>query len=172
MEKKVGVLLIQGLGNSKVQEAQNIKQQLLQELDLQEPGFSKRIIFTDVDYHTAIQDRQEQLWKRMEVNGLRWNQMRRFCLHYLSDATAYQHHPAVAPNTYWEIHKKIQESLRTLQETAGAEGFLPVVLAGSLGAMIINNYIWDAQKANTCLIMHMSKLRKFGHMKPWSSSSS
>ena len=146
MEKKVGVLLIQGLGNSKVRQAQEIKAQLLQELDRLEPGFSEKVVFKDVDYHTPIQHNQEKLWKRMEANGLRWGQLRSFCLHYLSDATAYQHHPAVAPNTYWETHEKILESLRFLQAEAGPEGFIPVVLAGSLGCMIINNYIWDAQK--------------------------
>lgn len=146
MEKKIGVLLIQGLGNSKVEEAKAIKEQLLQELERNEPGSSRRVIFKDVDYHTAIQSNQEKLWKRMEVHGLRWGAMRRFCLHYLSDATSYQHHPALAPNTYWEIHGKILEALRYLDREAGEAGFIPVVLAGSLGCMIINNYIWDAQK--------------------------
>lgn len=146
MEKKIGVLLIQGLGNSKVKEARKIQQQLLRELDRIEPGFSDKIIFKDVDYHTSIQYNQEKLWKRMAIHGLRWSRMRRFCLHYLSDATSYQHDPSKHPNTYQEIHQKILDSLRFINNVAGEEGFIPVVLAGSLGCMIINNYIWDAQK--------------------------
>ncbi|MEM7654875.1 MAG: hypothetical protein AAF399_02005 [Bacteroidota bacterium] len=146
MEAVIGVLLIQGLGHSKVLDAIKIEAQLRKEVKRISPDLAPNIVFESVDYQTDMQIAQESVWHRMKTASLRWNPLRRFCLHYLSDATAYQHHPDIHKNSYVKTHQVIQDSMQRLQVKAGSRKMIPVVLAGSMGCMVMCNYLWDAQQ--------------------------
>jgi alpha-beta hydrolase superfamily lysophospholipase len=75
--------------------------------------------------------------------------LRKFVVGYIADALAYRQVPNCSGqmgNTYDKIHGVVHEAVTGLKADLG-DGDKPViVIAHSLGSVIMSNYIWDRQK--------------------------
>ncbi|HEU4881644.1 MAG TPA: hypothetical protein VFT45_05345 [Longimicrobium sp.] len=155
MAFKMGVLLIHGMGNQE----RGFAAPMIDELKARvrkAGGDDHQIAFQEVWWAPVLADKEETLLRNMaDGNDLEWMQLRRFVMHSLADAIAYQdtnRGPSTDQiNVYHQVHNKIAEAMKTLRERvrAGADADAPdaplVVIAHSLGCHMISNYIWDVR---------------------------
>ena len=77
---------------------------------------------------------------------LDWRRVREFVVHNFGDAVAYQRDSVREGSAYTAVHRIISSRLRALK-TALADRTAPImVVAHSLGAHMMSNYIWDRQR--------------------------
>jgi len=153
MSFKLGVLLIHGMGSQEAGYANRMIEEL--KLRVQRLGADDRkICFEPVWWAPVLAQRQENLLRYLaDGNDLDWMDLRRFVVHSLADAIAYQDTPTSTDqiNVYREVHQKIAGSMAALRQRieAGAPPNAPdvplVVIAHSLGCHMISNYIWDVR---------------------------
>jgi pimeloyl-ACP methyl ester carboxylesterase len=145
---RLGVLLIHGIGN----QSQRFADRAVADIQgrLRVAGIDPRqVVFQTVWWAPVLTDKEESLLARV-ANGLRWMTLRRFVIHSLADAIAYQKSVTSAEqiDVYTAIHRVIESSMRRLRDVAGRDVPL-VVMAHSLGCHMISNYIWDVRHAET-----------------------
>ncbi|CAH0343817.1 chemotaxis protein [Bacillus sp. CECT 9360] len=148
MYKKLAVAIIHGIGNTTQEFAVDMISMINQEFDkrlhhlVQNP--SSYLIIQPVHWAKVFADREEQLLEDIVVkSGLDFQTLRRFIIHYLGDAIAYQ--PVeTAKHNYQRVHDQIGAHLNILAETAGNEAPL-CVISHSLGSVIASNYFYDLQ---------------------------
>lgn len=102
------------------------------------------IIWKEVSWADILQGRQrEYLDLIRDKTGN--DPARAFVLSALSDAASYRKTADGSVTVYEQIHSRVEHALRELEHDIGPDG--PVlVLAHSLGAHIMSNYIYDLQK--------------------------
>ncbi|HEX6369534.1 MAG TPA: hypothetical protein VF006_11510 [Longimicrobium sp.] len=159
MPFKMGVLLIHGMGNQERGYAAPMIEELKGRVR-RKGGDDHQIAFQEVWWAPVLADKEETLLRNMaDGNDLEWMPLRRFVMHSLADAIAYQdtNRPPTSPdqiNVYRQVHRRIGEAVRTLRERirAGADPAAPevplVVIAHSLGCHMISNYIWDVRDSD------------------------
>ena len=97
----------------------------------------------------AVKQREDDLWRDLaRDHTMRWAEARRFVISHFGDALAYQRLPSQGMDVYRAIHARIRAHLGALREVMGGDRPI-VVIAHSLGSVIVSNYIWDEQKAPT-----------------------
>lgn len=155
MAFKMGVLLIHGMGSQERGYAAPMIQELRDRVR-KKGGDDRQIAFEPVWWAPVLADEEEGLLRRMaDGNDLDWMELRRFVVHSLADAIAYQdtYRPTTEDqiNVYRRVHEKIAWHVRQLRERirfeadpAAPEAPL-VVIAHSLGCHMISNYIWDVR---------------------------
>lgn len=145
MNAKVGILVVHGIG-------------------VQEPGFADDFIEKmeeqladlgiapdEVEWERAfwadlLTFRENRLWADLSRNSdLDWVSVRKFIINVLADAIAYQRVPGKQDDMYRNIHGRIHEHLGKLRTALGSQDRPLVVIAHSLGSVILSNYIWDEQ---------------------------
>jgi hypothetical protein len=143
----IAVLIIHGMGKF--------------DADFYEP-FAKRIrdqfseeekahLFVDGCWWDDItQPMQKHVMQTLPTN-IWWRGLHEFVIDRLGDPVSYlssyfTNAPTVANSDsfYRRIHDRVLESLRRLEASAGSDAHL-MVLAHSLGSVIVTNYRWDAE---------------------------
>jgi hypothetical protein len=144
--KKLGVLIVHGIGNQPSDFATELIEELSERLD--DAGLKPRqIAFRPVWWAPVIQPREDEMWRVMKAGGdLDFQSLRRFVLSSLGDAVAYQQSPGAFNTTYDRIHAFVHGEVQTLRKALGDADKPLVVMAHSLGCAILSNYIWDRQK--------------------------
>lgn len=155
MSFKLGVLLIHGIGSQEAGYANGMIDEL--KARVRKLGADDReICFEPVWWAPVLAQRQENLLRYLaDGNDLDWMALRRFVVHSLADAIAYQDTPTSKDqiNVYQQVHRIIGESMRALRQRlrtampANAPETPLVVIAHSLGCHMISNYIWDVRHA-------------------------
>lgn len=93
-----------------------------------------------------LNTRERDLITQMARGGpLDYTRARRFVVNALGDAVAYRRGPAGGEDVYDDIHTRILHRLRQLRAEVGGTDAPLVVVAHSLGGVIMSDYIWDAQ---------------------------
>ena len=93
--------------------------------------------------------REDELWDELTASHtLRYDRARRFVISSFGDALAYQRMPSQQTDVYRTIHARIREHLGALRDQMGGDKPI-VVLAHSLGSVIVSNFTWDEQKSPT-----------------------
>jgi len=64
---------------------------------------------------------------------------------FFADAIAYQRVPGDHPDMYRQIHQRLHDHLVQLRTALGQQDPPLVIIAHSLGSVIMSNYIWDEQ---------------------------
>ena len=151
MPKKLGVLTVHGMGDQE----RNYAEPMIEELHGRIFGGSVSIDGSDIAWESGywaddIQDKQNQLWGDLSKNpNMSHTKLRRFVVSEMGDAVAYQRVPSAAgvrENYYRKFHDSITHSIENLQAQLG-DGEKPlIIIAHSLGSVIMSNYIWDAQR--------------------------
>jgi hypothetical protein len=114
---------------------------------------SSEVTFDTIYWADVLSGAEDKLWDRVKgTHDLDFTKLRRFVVNALGDSIAYQPlrndaDPNVK-NVYRLIHERIGESLKTLAAKAGPKTPL-VILAHSLGSVIISNYLWDLWKPSS-----------------------
>ena len=94
-----------------------------------------------------LHGRQTDYLKRARARErLDWNWLRKWVVQVIGDPEAYQRIEGAPASTYERIHQRIADAAERLRNRVGAPDRPLVVLAHSLGAHVMSNYIWDVQK--------------------------
>ncbi len=148
MSYKVAVLVIHGMGRQKPSFANDMITEINDYIDDGKLN-PDDICWKGIYWAPEIQEKENKLMNILEngesdVDAIR---LRKFVVSVLGDAVAYQNVPNKSNNMYYRIHKIINQSIRELRVDIGED--LPVIImAHSLGCTMINDYIWDRQRAN------------------------
>lgn len=157
MNFKLGVLLIHGMGN----QGAGFANPMIEELKsrVRKLGSDDRqICFEPVWWAPILAQKQENLLRYLaDGNDLDWMDLRRFVVHSLADAIAYQdtYRPSSKDqiNVYQGVHNKIGESVQHLRSRINsnrdpnAPDVPLVIIAHSLGCHMVSNYIWDTRSS-------------------------
>jgi pimeloyl-ACP methyl ester carboxylesterase len=146
MEKKVGVLFIHGMGSTLDDFAHDAIQELRNRLSGK--GLNREdIAWESVFWAPVLGARETQLWVDLSAdNDLNWAKLRKFFINGFGNATAYQSVRDRRNDVYGKIHDTVHDSLRELRTKLGGQDKPLIVIAHSLGSVIMSNYIWDRQK--------------------------
>ena len=147
MKKKIGVLIIHGVGSHGEGYSTEFQNRL--------KNFGS-FEFREILWADKLSERENQLWKTMqsarrqneEQFPLGWKRTRKFFVHNIGDALAYSRGPNTSINgeahAYDLIHDTVSEKIIELQKALDEDTPI-VIFAHSLGATIVSDYIWDRQ---------------------------
>ncbi|MBH5316194.1 chemotaxis protein [Paenibacillus sp. GSMTC-2017] len=144
METKIAVIIIHGLGRQKRDFARSFVERLKSTYTKVSGNPSTQLSIEPVYWADIFEEREDQLYQTLvSAKNLHYKQLRRFVIHYLADAVAYQ--PVEYPSQNYEaVHKTISQALNRLSDQAGPKAPL-CVIAHSLGGVIASNYFYDLQ---------------------------
>lgn len=144
---RVAVMVIHGLGMQKEDYADTLISRLNKEFDqvMVLPGAAAACLDIEpVFWADVFADKEEELYQKLVKDQvLNYQLLRRFIIHYLADAVAYQpvenhgHH-------YDAVHATLSKAMHALSGRNGPETPL-CVIAHSLGAVIASNFFYDLQ---------------------------
>ena len=148
MSKKILLLAIHGMGDTKKEYADPLWKQLKTEIGENAWG---SVLAESIYYQDIFQENQNILFDKMKQKGnISWLRFRRLVLFGFSDALGLERNPPINGKPPYE---QVQEKIRKVLEKAfntlklqKAEDLPVVIIAQSLGCYIISNYIWDAQR--------------------------
>lgn len=146
MAYDLGVLIVHGMGS----QGSDFADGMIEELDqrIADLGIDQnRVRWKPVHWAYVVQPKEDQLWRDLSRNNkLDYVGIRKFVISAFGDAIAYQRVPGNRKDVYNEIHKKVHEHVVKLREELGDADKPLIVMAHSLGSVIMSNYIWDEQK--------------------------
>ncbi|MFQ5914903.1 MAG: hypothetical protein ACE5JS_17180 [Nitrospinota bacterium] len=151
MAKKLGILVIHGMGN----QGPDFAEPMIEELHGRIFGNAidrddSEVAWESAHWAKEIQDAQNGLWKDLSKDSrMSFTKLRQFVVSNLGDAIAYQRVPSQSGERisyYDKFHRAIHQSLVALREKLGNEDKPLIVIAHSLGSTMMSNYIWDRQK--------------------------
>jgi hypothetical protein len=146
MNKTLGVLLVHGMGSVTDDFAHDTI------TELRERICGKGLNCDDIAWQSVywapiLSPRETQLWVDLAAeHDLNWAKMRKFFVNGFGNTVAYQTAQDRPESIYQRIHTTVLDSLRELQTKLGGADKPLVVIAHSLGSVIMSNYIWDRQK--------------------------
>lgn len=145
MNKKVGVLLVHGLGAVSDDFAHDTVQELRERIAGR--GLNRdEIAWQSVYWNPLLSAKENRLWVDLCAdNDLNWAKLRKFFINSFGTLTAYASAKERPDSLYQRIHGVVHESIKGLRANLGADRPL-LVIAHSLGSVIMSNYIWDRQK--------------------------
>lgn len=147
MEKKLGILILHGIGEN----APDFADKMIVSMNKQikSLGFNPdQIAYQPCCWDTIMQTKEKKLWDKINIyNDLKWAYIRKFCVNALSDAVSYQESFNRHGGVYDAIHSYVSESLKELRDKLGSCGDNKplIVMAHSFGGYVISDYIWDRQ---------------------------
>ena len=148
MAPEVGILVIHGIGIQK----KNFADDLIDKMNGRLKGLGVVpgvVAWEPAFWADLLTPNEEELWKKLSAaNDLDWVTVRKFIINVLADALAYQRDPEADQDMYRRIHTRVREHLAHLRNSLGDQDKPLIVIAHSLGSVIISNYIWDEQRQN------------------------
>ena len=150
--KKIGILTIHGVGKQDSEFSREFKEAVTDRLGDDAENFE----WQDIFWAELLLDREERLWESMErailENGrvrsfpLDYRNTREFLVHNVGDALAYSNRGEKNKlgNAYDLIHETVNDSVGSLQQKLKTDSPI-VIIAHSMGATIMSDYIWDCQ---------------------------
>ncbi len=148
---KLAVGVIHGMGSQEDDFAEPLREELTERFqDL--GGEPDDLVFEPIYWAPVLNKNERDLWNKVtKRHDLDYTRLRRFVINALGDAIAYQPLKPGAKktqNVYRQIHEVLRQSLHQLSLRAGKNAPL-VLLAHSLGSVIVSNYWWDMWKKGT-----------------------
>lgn len=149
MAARIGILVIHGMGS----QSPGYSGPLVDEVSRRLDDAASDVAWQEIYWADAIADRERRLWdcmqRAVEPDGrtvpLDWRPVRQFVVHNFGDAIAYQRDLSAAESTYATIHGRVSEAIASVKRVLPSPDSPLVVLAHSLGAHIMSNYLWDRQ---------------------------
>ena len=145
MAPELGVFVVHGIGIQHPDFADDFMAEMQERLhDL---GVAADAVQWQAGYWADLLNKRERdLWDTLARDyDLDWVTVRKFFLNFFADAIAYQRVPGQQPGTYQRIHQQLHDRLVDLRTTLGQQDKPLVIIAHSLGSVIMSNYIWDEQ---------------------------
>lgn len=146
MNKKVGVLLVHGMGGITDDFPHDMVQELRERIAGR--GLNRdEIAWQSVYWAPLLTAREHQLWVDLSANNdLNWAKLRKFFINAFGTVTAYESSADRPDSLYQRIHSMVHDALKELRVKLGGEDKPLVVIAHCFGSVIMSNYIWDRQK--------------------------
>ncbi len=148
MAPEIGILVIHGIGIQN----KNFAAGLIDEMNgrLKNLGVSPgTVVWESAFWADLLTPKEEELWKKMSTGyDLDWVTVRKFIINVLADALAYQRDPGEVEDMYRRIHTRVREHLAQLRKSLDNLDKPLVIIAHSLGSVVVSNYIWDEQRKN------------------------
>lgn len=143
MSYQLGAVVIHGIGEQRA----NFADGFIAELTRRLGAHAQAVCIKPLYWADLIEPNETALLARLSSGGeLDWTALRRFVVHFLADAVAYQRIPGdVVDGIYTRIHERVAERLDDLHNALGKQNLPLLVIAHSLGGHIMSNYIWDQQ---------------------------
>lgn len=153
-EKKVAALVVHGMGKQSPDFADEFKADLLAAVD--DMGYpAARLALCSLYWADVTQPEQQRYYSAVEAGGdIGQKKIRRFVVNAFGDATAYQR--VEGQGTYGKIHDRVRGNVEALFKAVGSQNLPLVVIAHSLGAHIMSNYIWDQQHPDGAAVVASS----------------
>jgi hypothetical protein len=142
---KLGVLIIHGMGSQRPGYSVPMKDELERNFPVNSPSIEwEEVLWSDTleTAEIALLDAM-----RSAPQPLNWPSLREFVVHSFGDALAYHHH-SESDSTYAKVHDIIRDAVDNLHSRLDADAPV-IVIAHSLGAHMMSNYIWDAQNGGS-----------------------
>ena len=145
MTPSLGLLVIHGMGNQETDFGDDMIAEINERV-ADQGADPARLAWEKAYWAPLLSAQENDLWKRFyDKNDLDYAWIRRFVLNSFGDAVAYQRVPGAQTDFYREAHKIIRASLVRLREKLGNTDAPLIVLAHSLGSVMVSNYLWDQQ---------------------------
>ena len=147
MNKKLGVLIIRGSGETGFDRQDKFLKRL--EKEFTRIGVNTGDIqFEFIDWYEPLQGQQKSVLERMKASNikLRARLTRNLIITNIGDLINYGGKPNLPSHGYSETHKLVHKSMLSLKDKL-VENAPLIILASSMGTEIINNHIWDRQQA-------------------------
>jgi hypothetical protein len=145
MVSELGVVVVHGIGIEQPDFADPFIAEMQERLHAL--GIAAGTVHWEPAYWAdLLNDRERQLWNTLaRGHHLDWVTVRKFFLNFFADAIAYQRASGQQPDMYHRIHQRIHDHLVQLRTALGQQDAPLVIVAHSLGSVIMSNYIWDEQ---------------------------
>lgn len=145
MDKKVGVLFVHGMGAVSEDFAHDTIQELRERISGR--GLNRDdIAWQSVYWAPLLSESENRVWVDLSADhDLNWAKLRKFFINAFGATTAYHATGCLSGNFYQRVHGTVLMSLRELRAKLGNQDRPLVVVAHSLGSVIMSNYIWDRQ---------------------------
>jgi len=143
MAPELGVLIVHGMGTQTENFAKGIIDDLMDKLG----DKAGSVCWESVWWAPVLSGREDEVWNSLSADcDLDWVRLRKFFLNAFGDASAYRYIPDEPGCIYYQIHDKVHEGLKALRGQLGGDDKPMIVIAHSLGSVIMSNYIWDRQQ--------------------------
>ena len=144
--KKIGVLVIHGIGDQEPDFADRLEDGLRNRLGDQ----WNELVFRGCHWAPILQTHQEKILYRVsQAHRLSYHKLRQFIVSSLGDAALYLMDHKHPRSSYAQIHELFRTDLKIIEEDLDPQGGMPlIILAESLGTVITTNYLWDQQHGN------------------------
>ena len=142
MNKKLGLLTIHGMGETKTTYYAGLKESIEKRLGWK---IWEDIHLEPIYYQHPMQEHEYRVWRDMPREEFEWKRLRQFMLFAFADASTLEHKPDKPGSIYRKVQTNIFESLKKTREALGNENKEIILVAQSLGGQVISNYIWDFQ---------------------------
>jgi hypothetical protein len=143
MPKKLAIVTVHGMGETKENYARNLEKQLIAKLRQD----MENVAFCPVYYQDILQPNQEAVWEKMrQAGGIHYDELRKFLLFGFSDAAGFENQKEQPNSVYEETQKSIARALLAAREQMQGDGPV-IVVAQSLGCQVFSSYLYDAQKS-------------------------
>lgn len=143
---RTGVLVVHGIG---VQSEQEFAVTFIAEVRrrLAERGVgAAEVAFGRGYWADLLNDRERALLAEMAAGGpLHYRALRDFVVNFLGDAVAYRRGTPDRRNLYYDVHARLLAEVRALRAQLDHVDAPLVVVAHSLGSVMVSDFIWDAQ---------------------------
>ncbi len=142
MSKKLGVFIIHGMGDPDPNYAEGLISQLSKRLNLAVQDVEFEVCY----WSPILQEQQNVTWRRLQqsktMNG---KAFRKWIVSALGDPVSYlSGFFKDGKPVYGQVHECVRSSLTRLAARLGDADTKPLmVLAHSLGSVVMSNYIWD-----------------------------
>ena len=148
MAPEIGILVIHGIGTQE----KNFADGLINKVNgrLKDVGvIPGAVAWEPAFWADLLTQNEEELWKKLSAPyGLGWVKVRKFTINVLADALAYQRDPEEDEDMYKRIHARFRQHLAHLRTSLGDQDKPLIIIAHSLGSVIVSNYTWDQQRQN------------------------
>jgi hypothetical protein len=142
MPADVGVLIVHGMGRQRATFADGLMRRLERRLG----GDASRVRFRPCYWGDILQQPQEATWDKLAGPGrpMGWRLWRRWVTSSLGDPASYLsgYFKRGSP-VYGDVHERLRASLESLALDLASPTAPLVILAHSLGSVIVTNYLWD-----------------------------
>ncbi|WP_239027942.1 hypothetical protein [Geomonas subterranea] len=146
MNKKVGVLLVHGMGTLADDFAHDMVYELRERISGR--GLNRdEIAWQGVYWAPLLSAREHQIWVDLAANNdLNWAKLRKFFLNAFGTMSSYHASGNRPDSLYHRVHGVVHQGLQQLRAKLGDQDKPLIVVAHSVGSVFMSNYIWDRQK--------------------------
>jgi hypothetical protein len=144
MTKKLALLTVHGMGETKRDYARSLKERLDAKLWSQ----MNSVAFCPIYYQEILQPNEAEIWNRSQrTGGLHYDDLRKFFLFGFADAAGLENRKELPASVYEDAQIEIARTMLKARNDMGGDGPV-IVIAQSLGCQVFSSYIYDAQKAS------------------------